>query len=90
MAHFIGVVQGSRGEATRLGGKPSGMRVNASGWDLGVTARMLHIDGKDRIYLYRTAGSNGHSSQHIATIIEGDPVLHLVKGQTVVQDGSTV
>lgn len=90
MAHFTGVVQGSRGEATRLGGKPSRMRVNASGWDLGVTARMLHIDGKDRIYIYRTAGSNGHSSQHIATIIEGDPVIHLVDGLETDTEGSTV
>lgn len=90
MAHFIGVVQGSRGEASRLGGKETGMRVNANGWEAGVTVRAVHIDGKDRFYLYRTAGSNGYTSQHIATVIEGDPMLHLVDGLETDTEGSTV
>lgn len=32
MAHFYGIVQGSRGEATRLGGKASGLRTVAASW----------------------------------------------------------
>jgi len=36
MAQFRGTVQGSRGGASRLGGKSSGIDTTANGWDMGV------------------------------------------------------
>lgn len=57
MAHFRGTVQGSRGEASRLGGKESGLTTTCNGWDLGVTCDARHTDGKDRIRITITSGS---------------------------------
>ncbi len=48
MAHFYGTVKGSRGEASRLGGKESGMRVTCAGWNAGITSRACYHEGKDR------------------------------------------
>jgi hypothetical protein len=33
MAHFLGTIQGCRGEASRLGGKGSGLRSVAASWE---------------------------------------------------------
>lgn len=58
MAHFRGTVQGSKGQASRLGGRPSGLRVTASGWNIGADVVMSHIDGKDVVRVYKTTGSS--------------------------------
>ena len=49
MAQFYGSVQGSRGEASRLGGKESGLEVSATAWGGGVFARLWHEKGIDMI-----------------------------------------
>lgn len=45
MAHFLGTVQGARGEGSRLGGKDSGLRTCAASWQ-----------GSVRVYLYAEGG----------------------------------
>lgn len=35
MAQYRGTIQGSRGEASRLGHKSSGLILHANGWDIG-------------------------------------------------------
>lgn len=59
MAQFLGSVKGSRGEATRLGTKNSGMKVYANGWDLGAYVSIVHINGEDIVSVSITKGSNG-------------------------------
>lgn len=46
MAHFRAVIQGSRGEASRLGHKSTGLMVKAQtwGWDLVVSVR--HVEAR--------------------------------------------
>lgn len=61
MAQFRGTIRGSRGEASRLGGKDSGINLTADGWDLGVSVRGFHskITDKDTFDIEVTSGSNG-------------------------------
>lgn len=49
MAHFRGYVAGSKGEASRLGGKASGIvtRLQTWGWDVEVAARHMTTRGPD-------------------------------------------
>ena len=67
MAHFIGYLQGSRGEASRLGTKKSGISATANGWNIGVTCEVSHSMGDDTDYflVYRTGGSNGHGQSEL-------------------------
>ena len=59
MAQFRGTIQGTRGEASRLGTKSSGLTVTANGWDTGVRVELDHETGQDRVTVWRTGGSNG-------------------------------
>jgi len=65
MAHFIGYVQGSRGPASRLGGKASGINVEAAGWGTGAEVSIRHINGKDHVTVWRTSGSAGTGSRKV-------------------------
>lgn len=58
MAQFKAEIQGTRGEASRLGSKNSGMRAHVHGWNVGVKILAEHKNGKDVFYVYRTGGSN--------------------------------
>lgn len=70
MAQFRGAVQGSRGAASRLGGKKSGLRVVCNGWHKGIRVDAYHKDGKDFFEIYETGGSgNSFSKRLIATIV---------------------
>lgn len=72
MAQYIGVVQGARGEASRLGTKASGMTATVNGWNVGARVIIQHEDGRDVLYIYQTGGSNGapHSRDVIAKITD--------------------
>lgn len=75
MAHFYGSVQGSRGEASRLGGKNTGMRAEARGWHGGVRVYAEHRttedkDPRDAFIVYFTGGSRNTS--RIADLVEID------------------
>jgi hypothetical protein len=48
MAQFIGIVQGNRGETSRLGSKKSGMFAEARGWGLGGEVQMRYNKEKDQ------------------------------------------
>ncbi len=47
MATYRVTCQGSRGEASRLGGKDSGVQAHLSSWKHHVYVSMNEIDGKD-------------------------------------------
>ncbi len=42
MAHFYGTLSGSRGQASRLGSKASGLNVVAASWQGAVDVRLWH------------------------------------------------
>ena len=52
MAHFRGTVQGSRGEASRLGGKGSGIEAVVASWNVRVRTIMYDKDGVDCVRIY--------------------------------------
>ena len=62
MAHFRAVIQGSRGDVSRLGTKASGVVAEACGWEIGGRVTVTHKDGFDIVRLYVTAGSNRSGS----------------------------
>ena len=47
MAHFYGTLQGVRGEASRLGGKESGLRTVAASWEGSVCVYLSYENGCD-------------------------------------------
>lgn len=63
MAHFIGTLQGCRGEASRLGSMDSGIEASVQGWDVGIYAVCRHNrkTGVDTCTAYTTGGSNGQN-----------------------------
>ena len=72
MAQFYAEIQGSRGEATRMGSKQSGMRSHTRGWHIGAEVLCQHLNDTDHILITATGGSTG-CSQHkrdIARIVE--------------------
>ncbi len=71
MSQFYGSMQGSRGEATRTGGKNSGIEGHLRGWNIGVKIRCRHniTTGKDECDIYRTGGSNGAIADLFITTI---------------------
>jgi len=74
MAQFIGSVKGHRGEASRLGGKESGIRTSAQGWNVGIDVRgSVNDKGEDQFDVYLTSGSNGcHQSKMIGSYTKAD------------------
>lgn len=47
MAHFYGVIQGNRGEATRMGSKASGLETTAASWQGSVRVMLYELNGVD-------------------------------------------
>ena len=75
MAHFRATIQGTRGEASRLGHKKSGIRASVSGWDSGVyvVGRLSPMHGEDVFSIWATSGSNGGKSDvFIGTVSSSD------------------
>lgn len=62
MARFIGRIEGSGKETTRLGSPASGIRVEALGWDVGVKVYGDVTALGDVFKVYSCAGSNGRGS----------------------------
>lgn len=64
MAHFYGMVRGSRGEASRLGGK-NGLTAIAAGHHGAINVRVYHDKETDRdmfrveLTPWRSSGGNG-------------------------------
>ena len=72
MAHFYAAIKGTRGEASRLGTKVSGIRGTTTGWNAGVRVWGEHRNGKDHFEIYTTTGSNGNGGDvYIGEVIEG-------------------
>ena len=69
MATFRAIVQGNKGEASRLGHREISACVN--GWNLGVSVHGFRDnDGKVTFQVSKTGGSNGGWNEVIATVKE--------------------
>jgi hypothetical protein len=69
MSQFYASIQGARGEATRTGGKSSGITGHVRGWDVGVLVRGRDDDGRDVFDVYATTGSSGaHLSKLLGSV----------------------
>lgn len=49
MAHFYGTIQGSRGQASRLGTRGTGLTTYAASWEGAVRVYMYEKDGVDLV-----------------------------------------
>lgn len=72
MAHFRGTLTGSRATVSRLGGKSSGMRVEAQSWEGKVVTRLDHDEelGIDTA----TVSLEPHNGHGVSRIIFYGPV----------------
>jgi hypothetical protein len=78
MAHFRAVIQGNRGESSRLGSKASGIDASVNGWTCGVAVRAAYdpITDSDYFKIFRTTGSNGGRVEYIGEVREGKFIPH--------------
>ena len=69
MAQYRASVQGQRGEASRLGGKSSGISAWVNGWHLGVnvSAHYNEMTDCDVIAVAINGGSNGGTPSYMVT-----------------------
>ena len=60
MAHFRGIIEGNRGETSRLGTKTSGFYARIDGWNKGITVRAWYDEATDEdvFEVHRSGGSN--------------------------------
>jgi hypothetical protein len=72
MAQFYGEMQGSKGPASRMGSKQSGLQAHIRGWTVGVAVECQHVGGEDVIDVYFTGGSGAPSRRKLIARIHGD------------------
>lgn len=66
MAHFRGLVHGSRKEVTRLGTKKSGLMVEAQSWEGKVSVILYHNVDKGKDYCkVSLVVHHGHGTQRV-------------------------
>lgn len=72
MARFRATIQGSRGEASRLGGAKTGINAKVNGWDAGIQVVACEINGRDCFEVFHTGGSNGAMTRvYIGAVMAG-------------------
>lgn len=76
MAQFRGLVEGTRGEATRLGSKVSGLVTECNGWRSGVKvyASFNTTTGLDDFHIYLTDGSAHAAMDRLLAVVRGQDV----------------
>jgi len=63
MAQFYAEIKGNRGRATRTGTKTSGICGYIRRRNIGAVVFCDHVDGKDVVTVYKTAGSNARTAR---------------------------
>lgn len=74
MAQFFGTVQGSRGQASRLGSKKGGLTVTAASWQGRIEVILYHdvADGQDKFCIRQVPHHGRGIHQVIAEGIVGE------------------
>lgn len=77
MSHWYAEIQGSRGEASRMGTVQSGMWGHIRGWHVGAQVEMYTDGDGDRAAVYATSGSAGGERNAIGSVhnVDGSLVL---------------
>ena len=70
MAQFRGTIQGQRGEASRLGTKSSGLRVEAASWSGKIVVELRH-DAKSGKDYFEVRQEKHHGQGFSAPIAKG-------------------
>ena len=72
MAQYRAIIQGNRGNVSRLGSKKSGISAEINGWNKGVFVfgRFNKETGKDEFIVEETGGSMGSAPKKIIKIIK--------------------
>jgi len=75
MAHFRGVVQGGRGEASRNGHKTTGLTATAASWRGAIEVSLSHDTetGEDRFEVRQIPWQGAGISEVIAEGVIGEP-----------------
>ena len=68
MAHYRAEIQGTRGEASRLGTKSSGISSHVAGWDIGASVR-IHYDTEKKQNVLYISVNNGNGYQTEQTVL---------------------
>lgn len=81
MAQYRAQINGTRGEASHLGTKASGINARINGWDVGVEVCGCFSEAlqRDEFEVYLTHGSNAKGHPHLAgfiALVDGVPVWH--------------
>ena len=82
MARFYGSIQGSRGEATRMGTPSSGMNGHIRGWNVGGEVSCYGRGEQDTTVLTLTGGSNGQRNLGVEIVAfeeDGPRVRYVVR-----------
>ena len=81
MAHFRAVIQGARGEASRLGHKNSGIStlLQTWGWDVDVSCEHNEHTGKDTAHVTLRNHSDGTSVPLLTLNLSAEKIDELVK-----------
>ena len=87
MGHFIGRIQGARGETSRLGSRQSGISASIKGWHNGVNIYGgWSKESGDVFEIHATGGSTGgHRSKLIGVVrvVDGKLVCTNNKGEDI-------
>lgn len=65
MSQFYASIEGNKGEATRMGTKESGIAGHIRGWNIGCYVSIEHVEGKDKVTVFKTGGSKRNKTDEL-------------------------
>lgn len=90
MSHFYGILNGTRGEATRCGSKGSGLATTAASWDGAIRVYLSHDEktGKNNFYVGQQRWHGRGVEEVIAEGVIGERVTTATGSLVVEQQAS--
>lgn len=75
MAQFRATIKGTKGEASRLGHKNTGICAQVNGWTSGITVFASHHDGVDVFEVWQTEGSARGGEKRMIAQVHGKELV---------------